>query len=240
MSEFIYQALAAIGYHHPLHPAITHLPVGLVLGGLLFGLAAFLLRQDRMAQTAHHCFILALIALVPTVILGYFDWQQFYGGARLFPIKMKFLLGIVLLVLLLVAVYFGVKAPKGLKTIIIYCLCTISVVGLGYYGGELVFGMKGTARASSEEEAPLPAPVEAGMAAFGQLCSGCHYADREDFKAGPGLRGLFHKEKLYGSGWPVTEESIRKQLVTPYGTMPAYGDMSEAALDEMMAYLKTL
>jgi len=38
----------------------------------------------------------------------------------------------------------------------------------------------------------------------------------------------------------VTEESIRKQLVTPYGTMPAYGDMSEAALDEMMAYLKTL
>ena len=132
MSEFIYQVLAAIGYHHPLHPAITHLPVGLVFGGFLFGLGALFLRRDTMAQTAQHCMVLALVALVPTIILGYFDWQQYYASARIFAIKMKFLLAFGLLAFLALAVYFSIKAPKAPKTIISYFLCVLFVIGLGY------------------------------------------------------------------------------------------------------------
>jgi len=240
MSEFIYQTLASIGYHHPLHPAITHLPVGLVFGGFLFGLGAFLLRQDTMAHTAHHCMILALITLIPTVVLGYFDWHQFYGGAPILAIKMKFVLALVLLILLLVAVYFGVKAPKGMKTMLVYGLSVISVIGLGYFGGELVFGKREPVAETVGAEDSLPAGVKAGSLAFGQLCSGCHHRDRSDFKAGPGLKGLFLKDKLYGSDWPVTEANVRKQIVEPYGTMPAYRDMSEKELADMIAYLKTL
>lgn len=241
MSEFIYQALAAIGYHHPLHPAITHLPVGLVFGGFLFGLCAFFLRQDTMAQTARHCMILALIALIPTVILGYFDWHQYYAGAWLFPIKMKFILAFALLALLLIAGYFGIKAPKALKTIIVYFFCVITVVGLGYYGGELVFGKKEPVSTSVEgQESTIPADVKKGALTFNQYCSGCHHADRAAFKIGPGLKGLFQKEKLHGSDWSVTEANVRKQIVAPFGTMPAYKDMPEEILDAMMAYLKTL
>lgn len=241
MSEFIYQTLAAIGYHHPLHPAITHLPVGLVFGGFLFGLVAFFLRQDTMAQTARHCMILALIALVPTIILGYLDWHQFYAGARIFSIKMKFILAFVLLAVLLPAAYFGTKAPKALKTIITYFVCVLLVIGLGYYGGELVFGKKEPVpSAIDNQEITVPAEVKAGSLTYNRLCAGCHYADRADFRVGPGLKGLFQKEKLHGSDWPLTEANVRKQIIAPFGTMPAYRDMSEETLDAMMAYLKTL
>ena len=241
MSEFIYQTLAAIGYHHPLHPAITHLPVGLVFGGFLFGLGAFFLRQDTMAQTAKHCMVLALIALIPTVILGYFDWHQFYAGARVFPIKIKFILALVLLVFLLLAVYFGTKTPKALKTIITYFVCVLTVIGLGYYGGELVFGKKEPVASTIEgPESAIPANVKAGSLTFSRLCSGCHHANKAGFKVGPGLKGLFQKEKLHGSDWPVTEANVRKQIVAPFGTMPAYKDMPEETLDATMAYLKTL
>ena len=30
--DFIYQFLADVGYAHPLHPTITHLTIGLVMG----------------------------------------------------------------------------------------------------------------------------------------------------------------------------------------------------------------
>ena len=36
--------------------------------------------------------ILAFLGLFPTVLAGYVDWQHFYGGTWLFPIKMKMLL----------------------------------------------------------------------------------------------------------------------------------------------------
>jgi len=243
MSELIYQTLTAIGYHHPIHPAIAHLPVGLVFAGFLFSIGGVFLRQDTMAQTAQHCMMLALITLVPTILLGYVDWQQFYAGGSLFPIKMKFILAFVLLLLLVASVYLSIKSPKGIKTFVAYLLSAIAVVCLGYYGGELVFGGKSAppaTEASQPQEPAVPADVAAGSLAFGQLCSGCHYADRTDFKMGPGLRGLFQKEKLYGSEWPATDENIRKQIVAPYGTMPAYRDMSEEELDAMMAYLETL
>ena len=153
---------------------------------------------------------------------------------------MKFILALVLLVLLLMAVYFGIKAPKGIKTLLIYGLSVISVIGLGYFGGELVFGKKQPAAETARGQSDLPAGVKAGSIVFNQLCSGCHYADRTDFRVGPGLKGLFEKKTLYGSDWPATEANIRKQIVEPYGTMPPYSDIPVKKLNEMMAYLKTL
>jgi len=39
MIEFIYQTLTKFGYTHPLHPTLTHVPIGLVIGAFLFALA---------------------------------------------------------------------------------------------------------------------------------------------------------------------------------------------------------
>lgn len=105
MIEFMYQMLQRVGYTHPLHPAVTHVSAGLVIGGFIFSLGALFLRKQILAQTAHHCIILALIALVPTIMLGLMDWQHNYAGAWLFPIKIKlFIAGLLLIFLSIAAV----------------------------------------------------------------------------------------------------------------------------------------
>ncbi|MGD2029642.1 MAG: hypothetical protein PVG86_06850 [Desulfobacterales bacterium] len=40
MIEFIYLTLATIGYSHPLHPAMTHVPMGMIIGGFLFAIGS--------------------------------------------------------------------------------------------------------------------------------------------------------------------------------------------------------
>ncbi|MEX1346310.1 MAG: DUF2231 domain-containing protein [Desulfobacterales bacterium] len=85
MFELIYQTLTNFGYNHPIHPTLTHVPIGMVMGAFIFVLIAVIARKKNLAQTARHCSVLALIAAVPTALLGLMDWQHFYGGAILFP-----------------------------------------------------------------------------------------------------------------------------------------------------------
>ena len=67
--ESVYQVLAKIGYTHPLHPTLTHLVMGLVMGAFVFLLIAKFFRRGSLAQTARHCIVLALISLLPTAVL---------------------------------------------------------------------------------------------------------------------------------------------------------------------------
>jgi uncharacterized membrane protein len=151
MIESIYQILAKIGYTHPLHPPATHLPAGLIIGAFVFALIAWIFNRKSLAQTARHCLILALIMAGPTILLGLLDWQHRFGGAWLFEIKMKLILGGILLFLLLVAVVYGALAGAFTKTVVaIYALCLLTVIGLGYFGGELVYGTKTPAAVSSK------------------------------------------------------------------------------------------
>ena len=111
MIEFIYQTLAQLGFTHPLHPTLTHVPIGMVIGAFLFALAAAIFRWTSLAQTARHCIILAALVMLPTALLGIMDWQHFYGGAMLFSIKMKFILaGVLLFFLVLRPVLFGLSS----------------------------------------------------------------------------------------------------------------------------------
>ncbi|MCF8107288.1 MAG: c-type cytochrome [Desulfohalobiaceae bacterium] len=72
-------------------------------------------------------------------------------------------------------------------------------------------------------------------------CSDCHAAESTRTKVGPGLKGLFDREKLPVSGSPVSEENIRKQLEDPYENMPSFADsLTEQERDRIIAYLKTL
>jgi len=131
MTEFLYQTLAKIGYTHPLHPVLTHVVMGMVIGGFVFGLVAWLFRRPNLAQTGRHCMGLALIALFPTALVGYMDWQHRFSGAWLFPIKIKIILAAVLLVLLVAAVVLGSRARKSSKNLLIgYLLCLATVIGI--------------------------------------------------------------------------------------------------------------
>jgi uncharacterized membrane protein len=235
MIEFIYQALAKFGYTHPLHPTLTHLPIGMVMGAFFFLLIALIVDKPNLAQTARHCSALALVAAVPTVFLGLMDWQHFYGGSFLFPIKMKLVLAGILVIFLLLAVIFGLFGEAFSKIIVcLYVLCLLTVIGLGYFGGELVYGTKAPAVGVAE------GPVAEGAVVFQQNCSACHFSDSTATKIGPGLKGIFKSEKFPVSGWPISEENFRRQLKEPFDKMPPFGHLAPEQVDALIDYLKTL
>ncbi len=235
MIELIFQTLQKIGYSHPLHPVATHVPVGLIIGGFVFICIAWFLNRPVLSQTARHCMLLALIALLPTVLLGYMDWQHFYAGAWLFYIKMKLSLAGLLLVLLSIAVVLSFKSDKSIRYItFIYALCLLTVVGLGYFGGEMVYGTKAPA---GEIKQGLSGE---GAKIFDQKCSFCHFSNKTETKVGPGLKGLFSLETMPTSGMPISDENIRKQLKTPFQNMPPFDELPEEDIESLILFLKTL
>ena len=82
--------------------------------------------------------------------------------------------------------------------------------------------------------------AEKGKATFEDSCGVCHNADSDEKKTGPGLKGLFKKEKLKNGKKP-TEANIKAIINAGGNGMPAYSDMlSDEERDNVLAYLKTL
>lgn len=163
--DVFYAFLDRIGYMHPIHPAMVHMPIGLVVGAAAFiGMAAFP-RFRAFRRSAHHATVLALIFWFPTVVFGVMDWQRYLGGAWLFDIKIKMALALTLLVLLVAGVVLGYRQASLHILMPIYALCFAAVVVLGYYGGQLVYA--GLAPGG-------PAIYAAGEKVFDNNCTGCH------------------------------------------------------------------
>jgi mono/diheme cytochrome c family protein len=238
MFTWIYNALEAIGYAKPLHPPLTNVPIGVVIAAFVFGLVHWAFRRPSPAQTARHCLILVLAAWFPTVFLGYLDWQHRLDGIWVFPIVMKMILAGALLILLVLGVVFG---RRGKNVLGLYALCFLVVVGLGYFGGELVYGRGAAApEAPPKEDTEQANPVQQGAAVFARNCSQCHFPDRKEPKIGPGLAGVLKGDQLPVSGRPATEENVRHQLRSPYNRMPSFAELPEEKVDALIAYLKTL
>ncbi len=80
---------------------------------------------------------------------------------------------------------------------------------------------------------------EKGKETF-QQCAVCHNADSTDKKMGPGLKGLFSREKMTNGKKP-TEENVRAKIDEGGNGMPAYKEMlSDEEKNDLIAYLKTL
>jgi uncharacterized membrane protein len=141
MVELVFELLNKVGFSHPLHPALTHIPMGMVMGAFFFGLAAVVFKNRDFSKTANHCVALGLIFILPTIIAGYFDWQHTFGGEWEFLIILKIILAFVLTALLGIALKLGGKEGSDPKTLLIlYILCLICATGLGFSGGELQYG----------------------------------------------------------------------------------------------------
>jgi mono/diheme cytochrome c family protein len=104
-----------------------------------------------------------------------------------------------------------------------------------------------SARSNPQPAAPPPtaAPslgsaAEKGAQIFRSRCAACHFADKEDRKTGPGLKGILIRPRLPVSGRPATPENILKQLETPYLAMPAFPSLVGQDAADLLAYLKTL
>ncbi len=90
---------------------------------------------------------------------------------------------------------------------------------------------------------PLPAAdgdAKKGEAAVSDNCAVCHNTDSTDVKIGPGLKGLFKREKLV-NGKPVNDANVKALITEGSGGMPPFGDsVSNEDKDNIVAYLKTL
>jgi len=139
MIEFVYTALAATGFKHPLHPVMTHIPMGMVIGAFLFQTASF--RWEELSKTAHHCIVMAFIFIPPTVLFGYMDWKHRYAGYLSSIIIAKIILATVLFILISTELYLYRKGMTDKKfTAILYTLNLFTAAGLGFFGGQLIFG----------------------------------------------------------------------------------------------------
>ena len=140
MIDRLYALLESVGFTHPLHPIMVHIPMGMVIGTVLFGVAGIVGKKASLFNTAHHCAVLALIFIVPTIVTGILDWQAKLGGGWEKLIIIKMVLGVILTGLLTTAVVMKYKGLTPRKLLILYLLCMACAGGLGFSGGELVYG----------------------------------------------------------------------------------------------------
>jgi cytochrome c len=84
---------------------------------------------------------------------------------------------------------------------------------------------------------------EKGKAVFEQ-CAVCHDPDtdtKDEKKIGPGLKGLFKRDKMSSNSKKPTEANVRARIDEGGNGMPPYKDMlSDQEKDDLIAYLKTL
>lgn len=141
MTEAIFEFLNKIGFIHPLHPALTHIPMGMVMGAITFRILSLIPRLKYLAKTGYHCLVLGFLGIFPTVFTGYLDWQHRYDGHWEFLIILKMVLAGLLTILLGTILYLDdTETPKFNKVTFFYILAVLLAIGLGFSGGELQYG----------------------------------------------------------------------------------------------------
>lgn len=168
MLNEIYRLFLSLGYVSPIHPPLTHIPIGLVTGALIFAIASRVLKSPGIASVARACSILALIFALMAMAAGVMDWQYYYSGGRLHPISMKLIIAGALLGLLCIAVVLGLRAgyqATTLSLLAVYALCFLAVTGLGWFGDKLTY----SARIDG-----VPDEARPGALLFVNSCWGCH------------------------------------------------------------------
>jgi protein SCO1 len=141
MLDSLYQFLARMGFNEPLHPPITHMPIGLVTGVFIFFIIAVIFKKKNLVLTARHVSILAFIFAFPTIMLGVMDWIHFYHAAMITPIIIKMVLAVIVLVVLGTGIILGSEIRMHSMTMtVVYAMAFVAVIGLGYYGSGIIYG----------------------------------------------------------------------------------------------------
>jgi cytochrome c2 len=121
----------------------------------------------------------------------------------------------------------------------VFCLAfVVTATSAGFYLLRSSHSPAETAEVSFPSTSPSKGSAEKGKILFTNKCSFCHYADREEDKMGPGLKSLLKKDKLPYSGRPATVENVKTQLLHPVLTMPAFKDLKDKELADLIAYLE--
>ncbi|SDO79781.1 DUF2231 domain-containing protein [Desulforhopalus singaporensis] len=140
MVESLYSLLEKIGITHPLHPMLTHAPMGMIIGMVVFSFLALFWRNGTLDRSAYHCSILAFISVFPVIVAGLLDWVHLQSAEWNIFIIVKMILAVVLTVLLGLSIKLKRNDSSRRKMFLIYLACLLCAGGLGFSGGELVYG----------------------------------------------------------------------------------------------------
>jgi hypothetical protein len=115
--------------------------MGMIIGGFLFAVGSAVIKKDDLAIAAHYCYTLALIFVLPTMMLGYMDWQYKFDGEWNRLILTKIILALMLTIVLVITFFYGKNVKVDIKQkMILYVICFVIAMGLGFVGGELQYG----------------------------------------------------------------------------------------------------
>jgi cytochrome c2 len=80
-----------------------------------------------------------------------------------------------------------------------------------------------------------------GKEVFEKKCAMCHFADSDQKKIGPGLKGIFKRGTFTVNGNKVTTESLKTWIENGDAMMPGMKETLEPAqIKDVVAYVKTL
>jgi mono/diheme cytochrome c family protein len=80
-----------------------------------------------------------------------------------------------------------------------------------------------------------------GKDLFDKKCSICHYADNDQKKIGPGLKGISKRGTFTVNNNKVTDETLGTWIENGDTLMPPFKDVLEPAqIKDVIAYVKTL
>ncbi len=165
LEDIIYGIAKAVGYAHPIHPVLTHLVIGPVLVAFVFAVLGWIFMKPTLRHAARLLTVFAFVLWFFTFAMGLIDWRHFYGGSlAIFEIRMKLILAGVLFLLLLATIALNRRLPEGSRIpLILYTLSALTVIGLGYYGGSLVFGSRTPSASAVGSPAAAPATAPGGF-----------------------------------------------------------------------------
>jgi len=80
-----------------------------------------------------------------------------------------------------------------------------------------------------------------GKEVFEKKCAICHYADNDQKKIGPGLKGMSKRGTFTVNNNKVTDETLRTWIENGDTLMPPFKDAHHAGqIKDVIAYVKTL
>ncbi len=225
MLDAFYRGLDQLGYHHPIHPPSVHLTIGLVIGAFIFLLLVLVFRRQGLIPTHRHCIILAFVLSFPVIALGIMDWQHYFNGAWIFPLKVKLVTAPILVVLLAVSIFLGrTNGRASVKVLPFYFLSFCAVVVLGYYGGQLTYAGKTISG---------PQQYAAGQQIYASYCAACHP---------DGGNILDPRKPILHSELAANEDVFKTWIRNPALPMPPYSEseISDAQLKQLYDYIQNV
>ena len=84
------------------------------------------------------------------------------------------------------------------------------------------------------------AAVERGKTVFQSKCALCHYADNDQKKIGPGLKGISKRGTFTVNNNKITDESLKDWIENGDDLMPPFKEaLDPAQIKDVIAYVKT-